>query len=90
MNRLIWTAALILGVSAGAAAEDKVKTKTPAQAVAALVSFVAPKGWRVVDYANAGGADVRQPLDQGGSWPGHEHAALRRRKPGAGDSLDLR
>jgi len=57
MNRLIWTAALILGMTAGAAAEGKVKTKTPAQAVAALVSFSAPKGWRVVDYANAGGAD---------------------------------
>ena len=57
MNRLIWTTALILGVSVGAAAEGKVKAKTPAQAVAALVRFTPPKGWSVVDYANAGGVD---------------------------------
>jgi hypothetical protein len=57
MNRLIWTAALILSTAAGAAEGGTVKTKTPAQAVAALLSFTPPKGWSVVEYANAGGAD---------------------------------
>lgn len=57
MNRLILTAALMLSTAAGVAAGGTVKTKTPAQAVAALLSFTPPKGWSVVDYANAAGAD---------------------------------
>jgi len=51
MKRLI-ASALILGTAAFAAAEGTVKTKTPAQAVAALVKFTAPKGWTPIDYAN--------------------------------------
>lgn len=50
-------AALILMTAAGAAAGGTVKTKTPSQAVAAALSFTAPKGWTVVEYANAEGAD---------------------------------
>ncbi len=53
MNRLILAATLILGASASANAG----AKTPEQAVKALVSFKAPKAWRVVSYANAGDAD---------------------------------
>lgn len=56
MNRLI-AVGLLLGAACGAAAEGSVKTKTPAQAVAALVRFTAPKGWTPVAYANADGAD---------------------------------
>lgn len=56
MNRLIMAAALIVS-TAGAAAGGTVKTKTPAQAVASLLSFTPPKGWTVDSYANAGGAD---------------------------------
>lgn len=43
--------------AAAAAAEKSVAPKTPGQAVAALVRFTPPKGWSVVEYANAGGAD---------------------------------
>jgi hypothetical protein len=57
MRTAIWTAALILGAAAGAAAGGPVKTKTPSQAVAALLSFAPPKGWTKVEYANAEGAD---------------------------------
>lgn len=57
MKRLILAAALILGAAAGAAAEGKVKAKTPSQEVAALVSFTPPKGWTLDEYANADGAD---------------------------------
>ncbi len=57
MNRLFLTAALIVSTAGGAAAEGKVKTKTPAQAVAALVRFTPPKGWNLVEYANAEGVD---------------------------------
>ncbi len=57
MNRWILAGALILSTTAAAAAGGTVKTKTPAQAVAALVRFAPPKGWSVVEYANAGGAD---------------------------------
>jgi len=57
MKRLIAAAALALIQTAGAAAEGTVKTKTPAQAVAALVKFAAPKGWTAVEYSNAEGAD---------------------------------
>lgn len=48
--------ALFLAAAAPAAG-GPVKTKTPAQAVAALLSFAPPKGWTRVEYANAGGAD---------------------------------
>lgn len=57
MNRLILAAALVLGTAAGAASEGKVTTKTPAEEVAALMSFTPPKGWSMVGYANAAGAD---------------------------------
>ncbi|MBI2385080.1 MAG: hypothetical protein HYV14_03590 [Elusimicrobia bacterium] len=57
MNRTIRTAALILMTAAGPAAGGTVKTKTPAQTVAAALSFTPPKGWTPVEYANAGGAD---------------------------------
>lgn len=57
MSRLIWTAAFVTAMAGGAAAGGTMKTKTPAQAVAALVSFTPPKGWSAVEYANAGGAD---------------------------------
>jgi hypothetical protein len=57
MNRLILAAALSLSAAAVAAAGGTVKAKTPAQAVSALVAFTPPKGWTVVEYANAGGAD---------------------------------
>lgn len=57
MKRLIAAAGLILGLAAGAAAEGTVKTKTPAQAVAALMRFSPPKGWTAVEYSNAEGAD---------------------------------
>lgn len=56
MRRLL-SAALILMTAAGAAAGGTVKTKTPSQTVAAALSFTAPKGWTVVEYANAEGAD---------------------------------
>jgi len=56
MKRLI-ASALLLGTAAFAAAEGTVKTKTPAQAIAALVRFTPPKGWTPVEYANAEGAD---------------------------------
>ncbi len=51
MKRLI-AAGLLMGMACGAAAEGTVKTRTPAQAVAALVKFTAPKGWTPVEYAN--------------------------------------
>jgi hypothetical protein len=57
MNRLLLAAALILAAAAGATAEEKVKTKTPAQAVGALLAFTPPKGWTASGYANAEGAD---------------------------------
>lgn len=56
MKRLI-SAGLMLGIACGAAAEGTVKTKTPAQAVTALMRFTPPKGWMPVEYANAEGAD---------------------------------
>lgn len=56
MRRLL-SAALILMTAAGAAEGGTVKTKTPAQAVKALLSFTPPKGWTPVEYANAEGAD---------------------------------
>lgn len=56
MKRLI-ASALVLGTAAFAAAEGTVKTKTPAETVAALMRFTAPKGWTPVAYANADGAD---------------------------------
>lgn len=56
MKRLI-AAGLMMGMACGAAAEGTVKTKTPAQTVAAFVRFTAPKGWTPVEYANAEGAD---------------------------------
>ena len=57
MNRLILTAALIVGASAGAAAGGTVTTKTPAREIKSLMSFTPPKGWSVDEYANADGAD---------------------------------
>jgi hypothetical protein len=57
MNRLILTAALLVGAAAGAAAEGTVKTKTPGGEIKALVSFTPPKGWSADEYANADGAD---------------------------------
>lgn len=57
MKRLIAAAGLILALTAGAGAEATVKTKTPTQAVAALLRFTPPKGWTPVEYANAEGAD---------------------------------
>ncbi|MDD5302369.1 MAG: hypothetical protein PHS14_04595 [Elusimicrobia bacterium] len=49
--------ALSLILAAGAAAEEHVTVKTPAQAVAAAVRFTPPKGWTADAYANAEGAD---------------------------------
>ena len=57
MNRLIWATALSLSMAVAAFAGGVVKTKTPAQAVAALMSFKPPKNWSVVAYANSEGAD---------------------------------
>ncbi len=57
---MIAAAALILSLAGGAAAEGTVKTKTPAASplhIAALLRFTPPKGWSVVEYSNAGGAD---------------------------------
>lgn len=54
MKRLILAAALILGARAAACAAEE---KTPARAIAELLSFRAPKGWTLDEYANAGGAD---------------------------------
>jgi hypothetical protein len=57
MNRLLLAAALILAAAAGATAEEKVKTKTPAQAVGALLAYTPPKDWSASAYTNAEGAD---------------------------------
>lgn len=53
MRRLLLAAALALGATGARAAEEK----TPSRAIAELLSFKAPKGWAVDEYANAGGAD---------------------------------
>ena len=57
MSRLLLAAVLILAAAAGATAEEKVKTKTPAQAVGGLLAFTPPKGWNASDYSNTEGAD---------------------------------
>lgn len=56
MKRLM-AAGLIMVLAAGAAEGGTVKTKSPAEAVAALVRFAPPKGWTAVEYSNAEGAD---------------------------------
>jgi len=53
MRCLLPAAALILSAALAPAAEPK----TPAQAIAAVLAFKAPKGWTLDQYANAGGAD---------------------------------
>lgn len=50
-------AALALAAPSARAAESKMKPKTPAAAVAALVRFTAPPTWHPVEYANSEGAD---------------------------------
>jgi hypothetical protein len=51
-------AVLVAGlVPAARSAEAKVKTKTAAQAVGAVLRFSAPKGWTASDYSNSEGAD---------------------------------
>lgn len=67
MNKSLRAAALILvaaAAAAGAATPAK-KEKTPAQAIAALMSFKAPKGWRASDYANSEGADPVARFESG-------------------------
>lgn len=59
MMRLAWTAVLLTLSSAVLAADspEKPVKPTPSQAVAAVVSQEAPKGWTAEEYANGGGAD---------------------------------
>lgn len=57
--RLALIAALALSASAARSVEvtKTVKAQTPSQSVAALVSHQPPKGWKVEEYSNRGGAD---------------------------------
>lgn len=59
--RIALSTVLALSVAASAATAANVprtvKTPTPSQAVAALISYQPPKGWKVEEYANSGGAD---------------------------------
>lgn len=68
MKRLI-AAGLWTILATHATAEGTVKTKTPAASplntVAALVRFTAPKGWSLVEYANADGADPVLRFEKG-------------------------
>ena len=56
--RLFLIAALALFAPAAGAADKPMKTTTPADAVAALVRFTAPKGWTASNYSNSEGADA--------------------------------
>lgn len=59
--RLALSAVFTLAAAALAAssveAPKTVKSKTPADTIAALVKHQPPKGWRVEEYTNGGGAD---------------------------------
>ncbi len=58
--KLALFAALALSAAAAAApVEEKkpVKAPTPSQTVSGVLRYKAPGGWRVEEYANAGGAD---------------------------------
>jgi len=57
MKISLLAAFLILAAAAGARAEEKVKTKTPAQTIGALLAYTPPKGWTAAGYANSEGAD---------------------------------
>lgn len=58
-------AVLLAAATAAKAAESPMKKPAPAAAVAALLRFQTPAGWRRGEYANSGGADPVIEFEKG-------------------------